>query len=98
MKDQEEIKSKLAYQSKSTKEFEMYKLNSASTIAFLEENKKKLMNERDSILKRNYDILDSNISLETSVSTVKFDLTKTNLSLQYKILRKLTFDDILRVQ
>lgn len=41
MKNQEEVESKFAWESKRIKEVEVYKLNSMSVITFLEENKKK---------------------------------------------------------
>lgn len=61
-------------------ELEVYKLNSISLITFLEEDKKKLMNHRDLVIKKNKDLLDSIINLETSISTFKPDLGKANLS------------------
>lgn len=60
MQDQEEAESKLAPKNKWIEELEVYKLNSISLIVFLEENKKRLMIERDSGLKRNKYLLDSN--------------------------------------
>lgn len=79
MKDQE-AESKLASESKMI-ELEMYKLNSISTIVFLKEDNKNLINGRDPVLKRNKDFLDSNTKLETIVSNLMFELDKTNLSL-----------------
>lgn len=71
-------------------------MNFVSTIIFLEEDKKKLINNRDSVIKRNKDFLDS--KLKISVSTLKSDLDKTNFSLQCMIVGKSKFDEILGVQ
>lgn len=73
-------------ESKRTEEFEVYKLNFMFTIALVAEDKKKnLMTERDSILKRYKNLLDSNTKLETTISALKFDLAKANLFLQCMI-------------
>lgn len=46
MKDQNNVESMLTLKSKRIEKFEVSMLNSMSMIAFLEEDKKKLMNER----------------------------------------------------
>lgn len=53
-----------------------------STFASLEEDKKKLMSERDSILTKNKYFINSNANLENNLSVLKTKLNKTNLSLQ----------------
>lgn len=55
MKNQEE-ESKLVLESRKNEEFDVYKLNFMSTIVFLEEDKKKLMSKRDSIIKKTKDL------------------------------------------
>lgn len=78
MKDQEKIESELALESRRIEEHQVYKFNFMSTITFLKvDEKKKLMNKRDSVLKRNKNFLDSNGKLETSVSTLKSHLDTT---------------------
>lgn len=85
MKNKKEAKSKSAYESERIEEFEGNKLNFMSMVAFLEEDEEKLRRKRGSVLKENIDLVDSNIKLEATISTLKFDLNKTNLSLQYII-------------
>lgn len=55
MKNQE-VESKLVLESRKNEEFDVYKLNFMSTIVFLEEDKKKLMSKRDSIIKKTKDL------------------------------------------
>lgn len=52
-----------------------------STFVFLDEDMKKPMAYGDSVLKKNEDLHGSKTQLETSVSTLKSDLNKTNLFL-----------------
>lgn len=88
----------LASESKTIVELEVYNLNFMSTNAFFVKDMKKLMKERNSFLKKNKDLLDSNTKLETSISTHKSDLGKSNLSLQLMIIGKSKFDEILGAQ
>lgn len=52
MKNLEDAESKLVLDVKNNDEFEIYKLNSMTIIAFLKEDKKKLTSERDLFLKK----------------------------------------------
>lgn len=83
-KDEEVEKSRLALEIKTLEELEVLKLNSISMIAFLEEDKKNLMNKRFNF-KEKYGSPYSYTKLESSVSTFKSDLDKPNLSIQHMI-------------
>lgn len=54
------------------------------------------MNKSNLILKRNKDLLDSNIKLEITIIMPKFDLAKINLYIQCMISGRSTHDETLR--
>lgn len=72
MKDQEEMKSKLALESKRSKKFEVYKLNHVR-------NRISGGRQEKTDEKKNKDFLDSNTKLESRVCTLKSDLDKANV-------------------
>lgn len=79
MKKIEKVDLTLTLEVRRNKEFEIYKLNFMTTITIMENNKKKLITEMVSILKKFKDLQDTNAKLENSVSKFKSQLNTYNL-------------------
>lgn len=93
VKKHEKLESKLVLDEKKNNELEIYKLNFMTTIMFYW-RMTKLTTERDSVLKKQKDLLNSNTKLVNKANIFKKDFNKSNSTLQCKIAGKSNHDEI----